>query len=105
MENIYRISGMSCNGCRTKVEKALNEIKGIEAEVTLEPPIVIVHSDVLIPIKQLQNTLSKAGNYTIETPNPTDSKPTETEKPCCDSAKDSTKVASNYNVKYYCPMH
>ena len=105
MENTYRISGMSCNGCRTKVEKALNEIDGIDAEVTLDPPIAFVHSNFLIPIKQLQETLSKAGNYTIETPNPTDSKPTETEKPCCDSAKDSTKVASNYNGKYYCPMH
>lgn len=105
MENTYRISGMSCNGCRTKVEKALNEIDGIDAEVTLDPPIAFVHSNFLIPIKQLQETLSKAGNYTIETPNPTDSKPTETKKPCCDSAKDSKKVTSNYNGKYYCPMH
>jgi Cu2+-exporting ATPase len=105
MENTYRISGMSCNGCRTKVEKALNEIDGIDAEVTLDPPIAFVHSNFLIPIKQLQETLSKAGNYTIETPNPPDSKPTETEKPCCDSAKNKKKVMSNYNGKYYCPMH
>ena len=105
MENTYRISGMSCNGCRTKVEKALNEIDGIDAEVTLDPPTAFVHSNFLIPIKQLQETLSKAGNYTIETPNSADSKPTETEKPCCDSVKDKTKVTSNYNGKYYCPMH
>ena len=26
MTNTYTISGMSCNGCRTKAEKALNEI-------------------------------------------------------------------------------
>lgn len=105
MENTYRISGMSCNGCRTKVEKALNEIDGIDAEVTLDPPIAFVHSNFLIPIKQLQETLSKAGNYTIETPNPADSKPTKTETSCCDGSKDTTKVASNYNGKYYCPMH
>ena len=105
MENTYRISGMSCNGCRTKVEKALNEIDGIDAEVTLDPPIAFVHSNFLIPIKQLQETLSKAGNYTIETPNLADSKPTETEKSCCDGSKDTTKVVSNYNRKYYCPMH
>ena len=95
MENTYRISGMSCNGCRTKVEKALNEIDGIDAEVTLDPPIAFVHSNFLIPIKQLQETLSKAGNYTIETPNPADSKPTETEKSCCDGSKDTTNMVTN----------
>ena len=31
----YIISGMSCNGCRTKVENALNTIESVQAEINL----------------------------------------------------------------------
>ena len=30
MTNTYTITGMTCSGCRTKVEKALNEMDGVE---------------------------------------------------------------------------
>ncbi|WP_366525151.1 cation transporter, partial [Flavobacterium sp.] len=36
MKHSYKITGMSCNGCRTKVETTLNAISGLEAVVTLE---------------------------------------------------------------------
>jgi cation transport ATPase len=36
MKHTYQITGMSCNGCRTKVEKTLNAIEGVEAAVSLE---------------------------------------------------------------------
>lgn len=39
MKNSYTISGMSCNSCHTKVEKALNTIDGVEATVSLDPPV------------------------------------------------------------------
>ena len=32
MKHTYNISGMSCDGCRTNVEKALNSIDGVEVE-------------------------------------------------------------------------
>ncbi|MEY3499452.1 MAG: hypothetical protein RL308_1121 [Bacteroidota bacterium] len=100
MTNTYTISGMSCNGCRTKVEKALNEIDGIDAEVTLDPPIAILQSEHLLPIKQLQEILSKAGNYSIEATSESVAK-----KTCCDSSKKSNTTDSNYKGKFYCPMH
>ena len=33
MKNTFTITGMSCKGCRTKVETTLNNIDGIKAEV------------------------------------------------------------------------
>ena len=36
MKHTYKVSGMSCDTCRTKVEKTLNEIDGItKATVSL----------------------------------------------------------------------
>lgn len=56
---------MTCNGCRSSVEKALNSIKGIQAVVALDPPIATILMKDHIPLVQLQETLSKAGKYTI----------------------------------------
>jgi hypothetical protein len=38
----YTITGMSCDGCRTKVEKTLNAMQGAQAVVTLNPPIATI---------------------------------------------------------------
>ena len=35
MTHTYKIIGMTCKGCRDKVENALNGIDGISAKVTL----------------------------------------------------------------------
>ncbi len=66
MEHTYIINGMTCNHCRSSVEKALNAIEGIHATVTLDPPIAIISMDKHISMKVLQDVLSKVGNYTIE---------------------------------------
>jgi len=66
MEHRYRISGMSCQGCRAKVENALNSIDGISAKVSLEPAEAIISMEKHVPIEKLQKTLSAAGNYSIE---------------------------------------
>ena len=42
MIHTYNISGMTCDGCRTKVEKTLNAIDGVAAEVSLNPPIATI---------------------------------------------------------------
>ena len=42
MTHQYIVLGMSCDGCRTKVEKTLNTIEGIQAEVTLDPPLATI---------------------------------------------------------------
>lgn len=73
MKHSYQITGMSCNGCRTSVEKALNTIDGIDASVTLDPPVATVTMEKHIPIEKLQEALSVAGNYSISVENSTNS--------------------------------
>ena len=65
MTHTFFITGMSCNGCRTKAEKALNEIDGVEAIVTLDPPSVVIVSEKSISVFKLQKALYAAGNYII----------------------------------------
>lgn len=65
MQHTYIVGGMSCNGCRTAVEKKLNEIDGVKAEVTLQPPQAVITMDQHIPDATLQQALSELGNYTI----------------------------------------
>ena len=102
MKNTYTISGMSCNGCSTKVEKALNEMDGVEATVTLDPPRATITSEKPVSLFKLQKALYAAGNYII-------------------SESDASNVNSIYGTpqpsemnllvlpesasgKYYCPM-
>lgn len=82
---------MSCNGCRTKVETTLNAISGLEAVVTLEPAVAQITMEKHIPTPQMQEALTKAGNYTIKMENSND-KIHETvenpkEKSCCCNKK------------------
>lgn len=113
MIHTYTITGMTCDGCRTKVEKTLNTIDGIEATVTLNPPIATITMDQHIPTKQLQEVLAAAGKYTIEMTNGENPQPKVTDepmaKPCCStpshSDKKETRTPTNAKGKYYCPMH
>ncbi|POY39667.1 copper-translocating P-type ATPase [Flavobacterium alvei] len=102
MTTTYTITGMSCNGCRTKVEKALNEIDGMEATVTLDPPVATIVSEKSIAIFKLQKAIYAAGNYIISesdasqenslysTPIPSEMKPVD--------------LPQSASGKYYCPM-
>ena len=113
MKHTYTITGMTCNGCRSSVEKALNSIEGIEALVSLDPPIATLLMKDHIPLAQLQETLSKAGKYTISKESPADTiSETSNEPPvksCCSSNKPQEKptviLPDNAPGKYYCPMH
>jgi Cu+-exporting ATPase len=112
MKHTYTITGMSCDGCRSKVEKTLNAIDGIQATVTLDPPRATITMDTHIQTTQLQEALTTAGNYTIAMNNGGDSLGT-TEKPieksCCSSNKNQEKpiviLPATAQGKYYCPMH
>ncbi|MCT3816547.1 copper-translocating P-type ATPase [Elizabethkingia anophelis] len=66
MEKVFSIKGMSCDGCRSKVEKKLNEIEGISATVQLDPPVAKIHSERDFSEEELQKKLEEAGNYSIE---------------------------------------
>lgn len=104
---------MTCNGCRSSVEKALNSIKGIEAVVSLDPPIATLQMKDHIPLVQLQETLSKAGKYSISMESPTDTISEISNEPaiksCCSSNKPQEQstltLPPNTKGKYYCPMH
>ena len=127
MKHTYTITGMSCDGCRSKVEKTLNAIAEVQATITLDPPIATIIMDKHIPTNQLQEVLSAAGNYTITMNNTVDSpktneKPIEksccgseiiedkpVEKSCCGATNQQGKsmifLPSSAQGKYYCPMH
>ncbi|WP_162127974.1 heavy metal translocating P-type ATPase [Flavobacterium phycosphaerae] len=113
MIHTYNITGMTCDGCRAKVEKTLNAIAGVEAKVSLNPPIATITIEKHIPTTQLQEALTAVGKYTIKMTNgknPQESNTKEaTSKSCCSthshSHKNEIKAPSNANGKYYCPMH
>ncbi|CAN5614970.1 hypothetical protein BH10BAC5_BH10BAC5_02180 [soil metagenome] len=66
MEHTYKINGMHCSACVTKIQKALNGIKGIEnAAVTLDPPQVVIKMTNHIPNSILNNAVKSAGNYSL----------------------------------------
>jgi len=104
---------MTCDGCRTKIEKALNAIDGVEAKVLLSPPIVTITMEKHIPIAHLQDVLNTLGEYTITMSNVKifdENATTEaTPKSCCSirsqDDKKEVKVPINASGKYYCPMH
>ncbi|AUC79253.1 heavy metal transporter [Nonlabens sp. MB-3u-79] len=60
MKHTYQISGMTCNGCRSDVEKRLNAIPGVkEAMVTLENEQAVILMAYHISIKTFQEALPK----------------------------------------------
>lgn len=65
MKKEFIVEGMFCNHCRMHVEKALNKIEGVTATVTLTPPVATVEFTEEIPLTQLQEFLSEAGEYIL----------------------------------------
>jgi Cu+-exporting ATPase len=121
MTHTYQITGMSCNGCRTKVEKILNEIEGVEASVSLEEATATITMEKHIPTAQLQEALSTVGNYAIEMSKPELDPDKSVEQPVTKSGcgskdhqhnnethqhvKEDNNVPKKAAGKYYCPMH
>jgi len=59
MKHIYKVTGMTCNGCRTSVEDKLNAMPGVEkASVSLDTSEVIIEMNEHILTETLQNALS-----------------------------------------------
>lgn len=110
MQYQYKLSGMSCDGCRTTVENAINLIPGIAANVTLDPPLLTIISSKEIPMEQLQESLSKVGAYQLIEIDDTIPQ-NESDHQAKQQKKDEPAVAvpeqqnSASSGKYYCPMH
>lgn len=56
---------MSCGGCRKKVETRLNQIPGVSAHVSLDPPAATLTMEKHISDIELQKALAELGNYSI----------------------------------------
>ncbi|MGL4489719.1 MAG: heavy-metal-associated domain-containing protein [Rhizobiaceae bacterium] len=58
--NSYTISGMTCGGCRAKVERSLKALTP-EATVTLDPPVATLSNSV--SLASVNEVLRSVGNY------------------------------------------
>ncbi|WP_066219130.1 heavy metal translocating P-type ATPase [Formosa haliotis] len=72
MKHIYKISGMTCNGCRGHVETILSNVEGVsKATVDLAKAEAEIEMDTYIPIATFQKVLQDdGGRYGIEKPLP-----------------------------------
>lgn len=61
MEKVMEIQGMSCDHCKKAVEKALNAISGVEAEVDLKQKTAVIKLKTVVDDQVLKNAVSKAG--------------------------------------------
>lgn len=69
MTQHYIIHGMTCKGCKSSVQSALEELPDIQnVNIDLESGITEIESKDSISFKVLQETVEKAGNYTISLP-------------------------------------
>jgi len=100
MKHTYKITGMTCNGCRTNAEDTLNNIKGVtKATVKLEEGLAEVEMEKHISTETFQQEFLKAGlHYTITDFDP-NSANEKTEKPVA------IKPIKDGNGVFYCPMH
>ncbi|KQR68308.1 heavy metal translocating P-type ATPase [Pedobacter sp. Leaf176] len=111
MEHTYKITGMSCQGCRSKVENVLNAIDGVSAQVTLEPAEAVITMQEHIPTEKLQEALSAAGHYGIEMAVQGKHVLKSSEHPNHDHSthEQSPKVENDDKNEagglFYCPMH
>ncbi|QIK60264.1 heavy-metal-associated domain-containing protein [Dysgonomonas sp. HDW5A] len=106
MKHSYKIGGMTCDGCRGRIEKALNGINGIDAVVTLNPPIATITMEKHIATEQLQEALSAIGNYTIS-PDNGENKHNEGSSCCSFAPQKPVVIPKDIQADgiYYCPMY
>ena len=94
MKHVYHIQGMSCNGCRSHVEKTLSKVEGVwVVAVDLTKAEAIIEMEHHIALETLQNALENDGGlYSIHEHGKV---PIPKEKP----------ISQSGSGIYYCPMH
>ncbi len=64
MKHTYKISGMSCDGCRNHVEQTLKHVEGVKsARVDLEQHEAVLEMDQHVPIEKLQKAMVEDGGH------------------------------------------
>ncbi len=103
MKHTYKISGMTCNGCRSHVEDILNSTEGVaKATVNLEEATATIEMENHIPIETFQKRLKDdGGTYSIHLP---DEHIPEAKKPSKSMSAGQAGMNSQHGV-FYCPMH
>ncbi|MFV0248217.1 MAG: heavy metal translocating P-type ATPase [Tenacibaculum sp.] len=96
MKQIYKVHGMTCEGCKSHVEELLLKIKGVKAvSINLEKAQVSIEIQKSISLKTLQEALKNDGNnYSVH---------------AADGYRHfinkKNKTKKNKNGVFYCPMH
>jgi Cu2+-exporting ATPase len=109
MSHTYKVTGMSCDGCRSHVEKALNEVEGVsKASVDLEKAEAVIEMDKHIEIEKFQKALKDAGgNYQILIPGEAPAKK-NLSKDASSGKGDKPEGGHEHSQgtgTFYCPMH
>jgi Cu2+-exporting ATPase len=99
MKHTYQIHGMTCDGCRSHVEKVLNTIEGVKkVRVNLERKQAEIEMETHIPLTVFQEALQNDGGaYSIQMPG--DPHP-HTKKPTSKKNRGSKEKGT-----FFCPMH
>ena len=99
LRHSYKITGMTCNGCRSHVESTLSKVPGVRrASVNLEKAEAEIEMYHQIPLETFEGALQKGGgNYHIMRPGE------EMSPQAADAAK--SKNSGKGTGTWYCPMH
>jgi P-type Cu+ transporter len=98
MKHTYAITGMTCNGCRSGVEKKLSEVPGVRnAVVDLQKAEAIIEMESHIPLAEFRSALENS-HYGISLPG-------EAEHVHQHPVKDAPKKEGKGSGIFYCPMH
>ena len=72
MKHTYKITGMTCNGCRSHVEKSLNEVNGVtKVSVDLNKEEAVIEMKEHISLERFERAL-EGSNYNIMMPGNTE---------------------------------
>ena len=108
MKHTYHIHGMTCNGCRSHVEKTLSEVAGVsKATVDLKKAEATIEMESHISLEIFQEALKKdGGSYSIhkqgEKPNPAFPKGRSKKNK---NQKSEKSPLGGLGASFYCPMH
>lgn len=93
---------MTCNGCKTTVEKALSSVDGVqEVLVNLEKGEAVIEMQDHIPLRKFQQALeAHGGHYNISLPGDTD-----VVKHHASVKEKRDRNTAKGKGMYYCPMH
>ncbi len=101
MIHTYKITGMTCNGCRSHVEQTLNEVDGVtKAVVNLEKGEAVISMAKHIKVETFEKALQNhGGNYHIMMPGEQHHHSDHSE-----STEQNQKKGKGTGT-WYCPMH